>query len=85
MIKEEDIKLAEQMNVLFSVIKALNHERLKEFEKELRDQLGNYEAIGIIDGHNYFKKVDDMRARHDRIISLINLIDTFNNTQNNII
>jgi oligoribonuclease NrnB/cAMP/cGMP phosphodiesterase (DHH superfamily) len=85
MYKEEDIKLAEQMNVLFSVIKALNHERLKEFEKELKDQLGQYEAIGIIDGHSYFKKVDDMRARHDRVVSLIKLIDTFNNTQSKII
>jgi len=83
--KVGDIELAEQLKLLFGFISTLNVDRLKEFKQELENQVSNYEAIGILDGHNYFRKLDDMQARHKRIISLINLIDIFKETQNKII
>jgi len=85
-MEEERVnELAEQMKILFGFLSIIKINSLREYEVILNSQIGNYEAIGILDGHNYFKKVDDMRARYERLKALINLIDTFHNTQSKII
>lgn len=73
------------MEALFIFISKIDVDSLREYEAILNKKVGNYEAIGIIDGLDYYKKIDDMKARYERLKSLINLIDTFNDTQNKII
>ncbi len=85
MEKEKAYLLAEQMEALFIFISKIDVDSLREYEAILNKEVGNYEAIGIIDGLDYYKKIDDMKARYERLKSLINLIDTFNDTQNKII
>ena len=81
-MKDGDLELTSNLNSLFEILSILDLERLKEFKKDFEDNLSQYEALRIIDGHDYFKKVDDMKAKHQRLKAIINLIEIFHSTQN---
>ena len=76
MIKRlSDIELGEQIKNLLMFVGMMDLERLKEFRKEFEGQIGMYEAIGIVDGHDYFKKLRTMKARLKRLDAIINFIE----------
>lgn len=84
MNKENDEMLGEQLKLIFSLIIALDIGRLNEIKEKWQDDISRYEAIGTIDGHSYFDRLNDMRARYKRLSATISLIDVFMETQNNI-
>lgn len=83
--KLSDIMLSEQIQNLSMLASMMDVERLKEFQKDFKDIIGQYEAIGIVDGHNYFIKLADMQARYKRLKTLIDFIDVSFETQKDII
>jgi protein-tyrosine phosphatase len=82
---DKDTELASNLNSLFEILSILDLERLKTFKLDFENNLSQYEAIGIIDGHDYFKKLGNMKARYERLKAIINLIETFYSTQEDII
>ncbi len=51
----------------------------------MRREVGNYEAIGILDGAAYFGKLKDRKARLARLEALLNLIKVSKETEKNIL
>jgi hypothetical protein len=72
--KLQDYELAEQIITLSTLAISMNIDRLKEFQEDYKNEISQYEAIGIIDGHEYFNKLNKMQARYKRLVALISFI-----------
>ena len=82
MIKRlSDVELGEQIKNLSMFAGVMDLERLKEFRSEFESQIGTYTAIGIVDGHAYFDKLETMQARFRRLDALINFIEVSKDTE----
>lgn len=70
---EENLVLPNiQMMVLYAGTADLSS--LKKLKEKLESDLARYEALGIIDGHAYWKKLDTKRALLQRMNAVCNLV-----------
>ena len=54
------------------------------FLKELEEEIKVYEAIGIVDGHNYFRELEDRKARLKRFKALRKFVTVLHETNSKI-
>lgn len=52
---------------------SFNLEELKKYKEDLQSDLARYEALGIVDGHAYYKKLETKRALLYRMQAVYNL------------
>ena len=76
-----DIEIGEQIKNLSAFAGMMDLKRLKEFRELFESEIGTYEAIGIVDGHDYSKKLETMKARFARLDALINFIEVSIDTE----
>lgn len=70
---EENLVLPNiQMMVLYAGTTDLSS--LKKLKEKLESDLARYEALGIIDGHAYWIKLDTKRALLQRMNAVCNLV-----------
>ena len=84
MDREKLEELASQVMTIFQLIMILDRDMLAESEKTFENDMYQYEALGIVNGHNYFAILDDKKARLERLRALIHLINTLEETNENI-
>lgn len=73
MEEEEKLVLPNiQMMVLYA--ETIDFSSLKKLKDKLDSDLARYEALGIVDGHAYYKKLDTKRALLQRMNAVCNLV-----------
>jgi hypothetical protein len=80
-------KLKQNITELFQIASRMIFDIafLKDELKKMQDNLSNYEAIGILDGNPlYFEKLEDKRARVERLKAIVNFIDILIKTDDKI-
>lgn len=68
-----------QMMMLYAGTIDLNI--LKDLKEKLQADFARYEALGIVDGHAYYKKVDTKRALLQRMEAVYNLAKVVQETK----
>jgi hypothetical protein len=76
-----DIELGNIIQNFAMLASMMDLTRLKEFREEFQNQISNYEAIGIVDGHFYFIHLQTIKARFQRLDALINFIEVSKETK----
>lgn len=78
--KEAIITTASQIETLFRFTNSMDIDLLKGAKANLADSISSYEAIGILDGSNYFTKLEKYRAKLSRLDILIKFIEILRET-----
>jgi predicted aconitase len=83
--RERMLALGPQIQVLVSVLSAMDKEALVEAESGLQNEVRRYETIGIFDGLGYAEKLRDKKAKLRRIGAILDLVKVSAETQKDII
>ncbi len=75
----------EKIKMLVMFAADFDLEFLKESLEILERDQSAYEAIGIMDGNQYFPKLKDKTARIERLEALINFVEVSQKTENDIL
>lgn len=82
-MEKEDLMVHTIKNIMVQV-SFLNPEELEEKRVQMESDLARYEALGITDGHAYFKKHGTKKALLQRMEALCKLVKVHNETRDKI-
>lgn len=78
-MEEENLILNIQVIILYA--DNIDLAFMEEYKKKLDFDLARYEALGIVDGHAYYKKLDTKRALLQRMNAVCNLAKVVQETK----
>ena len=73
-IKTDEKNLLSSIALTGSIALSLDLQALDDAAARLRADVSRYEAIGILDGAWFIPRLDDKRARLERLEALVNLV-----------
>jgi len=74
-------QLKTQISIMIRLANACDLEMLQDIEKEYKNEVSRYEAIGILDGNpNYYKRLESREAYYKRIKAITNLVEVLHET-----